>query len=332
MEKTTELESISMFDEQDCRKPLTYKWTRDFIMAMWKNPWNPEDFSFKSDVQDFKTQVSEEEREIIVRSLSMIAQVETRVKLFWSRLGDNLKRPEIRDLGTVMANVETVHNLAYEKLLDVLGLEDAIEKNMELPLIKGRDSYLTKHCHKFYTDSKKQYIYSLTLFTLFVENVSLFSQFYIINWFNNYENVFKDTAQQVAYTAKEENIHALVGITIINELRHELPHLFDDDLKNIILKEARKALNYEHQIIDWIVGDYSKRKLNADLLKNLVNARMNDSLDKIGYPKIFDVDMQLLKDTRWFDEEILGTTSTDFFHSKPVEYSRVTIDEDDLFN
>jgi ribonucleoside-diphosphate reductase beta chain len=331
MDETNITEKRTIFDEQHSRKPLQYKWAKDFIMVMWKNPWNPEDFSFKSDIHDFKTKLSSKEKQILVRSLSMIAQVETRVKLMWARVGDNLKRPELRDLGSVMANVETVHNLAYEKLLDVLGLEDEIEKNMQLDIIKGRDTYLTKHCHKFYTDSKKQYIYSLILFTLFVENVSLFSQFYIINWFNNYENVIKDTAQQVAYTAKEENIHALVGITIINEIRKELPELFDDELKEKILREAKKAVEYENQIIDWIIGDYNKPKINALILKEFIKNRMNESLSQIGYPTLFDVDSTLLRETRWFNEEVIGTTSTDFFHQKPVEYSRVTIDEDDLF-
>ena len=37
-----------------------------------------------------------------------------------------------------------------------------------------------------------------------VENVSLFSQFYTINYFNRFKNVLKDTAQQVAYTSKED--------------------------------------------------------------------------------------------------------------------------------
>ncbi len=58
---------------------------------------------------------------------------------------------------------------------------------------------------------------------------------------------------------------------------------------------------------------------------------MNESLIQIGYAPIFDVDKTQLRLTKWFDVDIIGTTNTDFFHSKPVEYSKVTIDEDDLF-
>ena len=109
---------------------------------------------------------------------------------------------------------------------------------MKLDIIQGRVKYLKKYLDKAYKDNKKQYIYSLVLFTLYVENVSLFSQFYIINWFNRYRNLLKDTAQQVAYTAKEEQLHALAGIKVVNTIREELPELFDQELEDRICHEA----------------------------------------------------------------------------------------------
>ena len=74
--------------------------------------------------------------------------------------------------------------LAYESQEEEFAEVQTVgEKNLELDFIEGRVNYLRKYNHKFYKDSKKQYVYSIILFTLFVENVSLFSQFYIINWF-----------------------------------------------------------------------------------------------------------------------------------------------------
>ena len=142
-----------------------------------------------------------------------------------------------------MANVEVIHNNAYERLLKVLGLEVIFEENLKLDFIEGRVNYLRKYNHRFYKDSKKQYVYSIILFTLFVENVSLFSQFYIINWFNRYKNVLKDTGQQVKYTRNEENIHALAGIKIINTIREEHPELFDEELENRIIQENEIQVN-----------------------------------------------------------------------------------------
>ena len=295
--------------------------------------WTDKEFNFQSDVQDFKVNLSEKESEIIKRTLSAIGQVEVSVKKFWANLGNHLPHPGITDLGYVMANIEVIHNNAYERLLSVLELEDVFEENLKLPIIKGRVEYLKKYLNKCYMNDKKQYIYSLILFTLFVENVSLFSQFYIINWFNRYENVLKDTAQQVAYTSREENIHGLVGTKIVNVLREEYPELFNDDLPERLKEEAQCAFDAESKIIDWIIGDYEKDNISADILKEFIKNRLNESLEQIGFEKVFDVDKEKISSTIWFDEDVLGNSATDFFFKRPVEYSKKdkSFDEDDLF-
>jgi ribonucleoside-diphosphate reductase beta chain len=322
-----------IFEEQISRKPDHYPWAEEFIEAMHNGFWTDKEFSFTSDVQDFSVNLNDTEREMIIRTLSAIGQIEVAVKKFWSKLGDNLPHPSLTDLGYVMANVEVIHNNAYERLLRVLGLEDVFEQNLKLDFIEGRVSYLRKYTHRFYKDSKKQYVYALILFTLFVENVSLFSQFYIINWFNRYKNVLKDTGQQVKYTRNEENIHALAGIKIINTIREEHPELFDDGLEEKILEESQSAFKAESQIVDWMINGYSEKGISAPILKEFIKNRINESLEQIGFKKAFDVDKQLLVNTIWFEEELLGNNATDFFHTRPVEYAKnsQTFDAEDLF-
>ena len=322
-----------IFEEQISRKPNRYPWTETFIEAMHNGFWTDKEFSFKSDVQQFKVNLSDKEREIIVRTLSAIGQIEVAVKTFWARLGDNLPHPALQDLGYVMANVEVIHNNAYERLISVLGLEQVFEENLKLEWIQGRVKYLRKYTHKFYKDSKKQYLYALILFTLFVENVSLFSQFYIINWFARFKNVLKDTDQQVKYTRNEETIHALVGIKIVNTIREEYPELFDSELEERIIDEAREAYKSESKIVDWMINGIQEKGLNADILKEFIKNRINESLRQIGLKPAFEIDKTLLEDTLWFEEELLGNNMTDFFHSRPVEYSKKnqSFSEDDLF-
>jgi ribonucleoside-diphosphate reductase beta chain len=218
-------------------------------------------------------------------------------------------------------------------LITTLGLEKVFEDNLKLDWIQGRVKYLKKYTHRFYKDSKKQYLYALILFTLFVENVSLFSQFYVINWFARHKNVLKDTDQQVKYTRNEENIHALVGIKIINTIRSEYPDLFDDELIEKVVSEAKEAYESEAKIIDWMVNGIKEEGLSAVILKEFVKNRINESLVQIGFPKAFDVDKEILSSTMWFEEELLGNNMVDFFHSRPTEYSKKnqSFSEDDLF-
>lgn len=325
---------MGLFDEQISRKPDLYPWTRTFIEALHGSFWTDKEFSFSSDVQDFKVYLNEAEREMIVKSLSTIGQLEISVKKFWSKLGDNLPHPSINDLGYVMANTEVIHGNAYERLLEVLGLEEAFDDILKLDIIKGRVQYLKKHLHKFHSDNKKQFIYSLILFTLFVENIALFSQFYTILWFRKFKNdCLKNTTKQVEYTSREEYLHAFVGIRIINELRVEYPELFDEDLENKICHEAEQAVKYECEIIKWIVGDFHHENLNCYLLKQFIENRMNSSLNDIGYKSIFEVDQDELKKTSWFNEEIIGEGMTDFFANRASEYSMKdqSFNEEDLF-
>lgn len=319
-----------IFEEQIARKPNKYLWTQDFIEAIHSGFWTDKEFSFSSDVHDFNISLSNQEREIITRTLSAISQIEVAVKTFWGKLGENLPHPSLNDLGYVMANTEVIHNNAYERLLDVLGIEDIFRENMKLACIEGRVKYLKKYTHRFYKDSKKQYVYALILFTLFVENVSLFSQFYIILWFGRYKNVLKDTNQQVNYTKNEEALHSKIGIQIIKTIKSEYPELFDSELEGRILHEANEAYLAECKIIDWIIGSYTGTRISGDTLKGFIKSRINDSLSEIGYGKIFEVDQSILRDFEWFDEELIGNNATDFFNQRPVEYARVLIDENDL--
>jgi len=322
-----------IFEEQTSRKPDHYPWAQEYIEAIHNGFWTDKEFSFSTDIQDFKVNLTEQDRDIITKSLSAIGQVEVQVKKFWAKLGDNLPHPSLCDLGYVMANTEVIHGNAYERLLEVLDMNDIFEQNLKLDIVQGRTNYLRKYNHKFYKDSKKQYIYALILFTLFVENVSLFSQFYVINWFYKNKNVLKDTNQQVKYTRQEEQIHALVGIKLVNVIREEHPELFDAELEERVAHEAEQAVFAEGKIADWIVGDFNLPGLNSAILKEFIKSRINDSLKQIGFKVAFEIDENLIAETLWFDELLLGNTSTDFFHARPVEYSKnnKSFNEEDLF-
>lgn len=313
-----------IFEEQLSRKPDHYPWAQEFIKAIHEGFWTDQLFSFSSDIQDFKTRMTNEERDIITKTMSAIGQVEVQVKKFWAKLGENLPHPSLYDLGFALANTEVIHGNAYERLLEVLDMNHVFEENMKLDIIKGRVNYLRKYAHRYYSESKKQYVYALILFTLFVENVSLFSQFYIINWLNKNKNILKDTNQQVKYTRHEEQLHALVGMKLINVIRKEHPELFDEELEERIAHEAEQAVIAESKIIDWILGDFNEKGLNAEILKEFIRSRINDSLKEIKFKKVFKIDKELIKETEWFEEGVMGNTSTDFFNSRPTSYAKTS--------
>lgn len=324
-----------LFEEQVSRKPNLYPWTQDIIDALWTSHWTPNEFNFRSDYAQFHSDLTEEERGVVVRTLAAIGQIEIAVKRFWGDLGRNFPHPSMTDMGFVMANNEVIHNQAYEKLLDVLRLQTAFDDALKEPVVKARVGYLKKYNERVYSDARKQYIYAIILFTLFVENASLFGQFYTIIHFNRFRNVLKDTAQQVQYTRNEEMLHARAGILLINTLRQEYPEYFDGELEARIAEECREAIEHEGRIVDWMLQGYEGDALSADLVKVFIKNRIADGLKEIGFEGVAltDEERALLPKTRWMDEETKGTTLTDFFQKRPVEYAKShrTYDEDDLF-
>lgn len=323
-----------MFDKQIARKPDRYPQFRQYIMAVRRTPWHDEQFSFQSDIQDWKTEMDDTARSIVTRTLSGIGQVECRVKSWWANLGRTLPHPTFIDLGYTFASLEAIHSDGYERLLTVLQLEHVFEENLKLPVIKGRDAYLAKYSERHYANDLQQFAYSTILFTLFTEYVSLFSQFYIILWYKRHRTWLRDTSQMTLYTRAEETTHAFAGIDIVNQMRKEHPEVFDADLAARVMGESQVAFTHESRLIDWMLGDFAAEGLSAPLLKEYVKGRINDALVYIGYPRAFtNLDQSLLDQTLWMDEGLKGDNMADFFHRRPTEYSEnhASFDEDSLF-
>jgi ribonucleoside-diphosphate reductase beta chain len=61
--------------------------------------------------------------------------------------------------------------------------------------------------------------------------------------------------------------------------------------------------------------------------------RFNNSLQKIGMEPIFEIDINEIEKTLWFDVEITSTKEGDFFYKKSIDYNKKSksISEDDLF-
>lgn len=315
----------SIFEKRVSYKPFDYSEITDpLINAMWASHWTHNEFNFKSDVQDYHTSLSEEEREVIKRAILLISQVEVAVKSYWSNIGKHLPKPEIADMGAVFGGVEVIHSRAYSEILTKLGLENEFVNLLETDAVNNRVKYLNKYVDRVYEDDRKQFLYSLILFTLFTENVSLFSQFYTILGFNRFKAVLKDTANVVQYTSKEENLHAEGGMALINQIRREHPELFDEELKERIMEEASEAMKAERKLIDWILQGFENEFVSYDILNNYLKNRVNESMNRIGMTVSFNVNEEVLKKTAWMDEEVYASALSDFFHKKPIDYAKST--------
>ncbi len=313
---------MSIFKKRVHYKPFEYPEILSFTEAINKSFWVHSEVDFTADVQDFHSHLTENEKQVVKKSLLAIAQIEVAVKSFWGDLHKHLPKPEFNGLGSTFAECEFRHSEAYSRLLEVLGYHHEFEAILEEDVIKNRVSYLSDALEFTKSEDNKQYVISLILFSILIENVSLFSQFAIILSFSRFKGAMKNVSNIIAWTSIDEQIHANAGIYIINEIKKEHPEFFDENAEKIINETIIKSIEAEANILDWIFVDGEIEHVSKKDLLNFMKFRADESLEKIGMQKIFYISNEEYQPMVWFEEEVHANSLDDFFAKRPVDYTK----------
>ncbi len=313
---------MSIFDKRLQYKPFEYPEILQFTEAINKGYWVHSEVDFTADVQDFHSHLTPAERNAVKNSLLAIAQIEVAVKSFWGNLFQHLPKPEFNGLGSTFAECEFRHSEAYSRLLEVLGYTGQFDLLVEVPVIRERIDYLSEALKNARSVDKKEYTFSLILFSILIENVSLFSQFAIILSFNRFKGLMKNVSNIIAWTSTDEQIHANAGIFLVNKIREEFPEMFNEQMTEEITRLVRASINVETRIIDWIFTEGEIENVRKEDLISFMKYRADDSLSKIGIPRQFNLAITDVKLLQWFEEEIFANSLDDFFVKRPVDYTK----------
>ncbi|QTE24355.1 ribonucleotide-diphosphate reductase subunit beta [Polaribacter cellanae] len=323
----------NIFEKRLNLKPYDYPELNEYVDAIRHSYWIHTEFNYTSDIQDFKAYLNETEKNAIKNTMLAISQIEVAVKTFWGDIYKRMPKPEIGSVGATFAESEVRHHDAYSHLLEILGLNNEFKNLKKNPVIMRRVNYLELALKNVNSEDNKEFSESIILFSLFIEHVSLFSQFLIIMAFNKHKNVLKGISNVVEATSKEEQIHGDFGIDVIKIIKEENPEWFDESHNLLVQETCKEAFLSESKIIDWIFEKGELDFLPKAVIKEFIKNRFNKSLESIGIEKVFDTDDALLEQTDWFDDEIIGTKHGDFFVKRSINYSKRTksITSDDLF-
>lgn len=323
----------NLFKKRLQLKPYEYPELYEYVSAIRHSYWIHTEFNFVGDVQNFKVNVTEPERNAIKNAMLAIAQIEVAVKTFWGDIYKKIPKPEVGAVGATFAESEVRHTDAYSHLLEILGLNEVFNTIGDVPALMNRVRYLEKALTHARSEDNRDYSQSVLLFSLFIEHVSLFSQFLVIMSFNKHKNLFKGISNAVEATSKEEQIHGLFGIDLINIIKEEHPEWFDTEFEEAVIALCREALESETQVVDWIFEKGELDFMSKQVVIEFIKHRFNNSLESIGIKRIFETDPELLKESDWFYDEVIATKHGDFFNKKSINYSKKTksITSDDLF-
>lgn len=332
-QQRTQERKRNIFKKRLSLKPYEYPELLKYVDAIRHSYWIHTEFNFTGDIQDFQIAVNDIEKSAIKNTMLAIAQIEVSVKTFWGDIYKKFPKAEIGSVWATFSESEVRHQDAYSHLLEVLWLNEEFETIKDVPVIMDRINYLQRSLRNSKSADNKEYAQSLLLFSLFIEHVSLFSQFLIIMSFNKHRNIFKGISTVVEATSKEEQIHWLFGIDLINIIKEENPTWFDEEYNNAIKKMCLEAYEAESKIVDWIFEKWELDFLPKAVINEFVKNRFNNSLESIGIDKLFDIDDTLVEQTDWFDDEIVATKHGDFFVKRSTNYNKKSksITSDDLF-
>lgn len=323
---------MSIFDERLTYKPFEYPEIDELGAKMTDTFWTHKELTFEADKLDFYN-LDKSEKEIVLRTLTLIATIEVKVKDFWGQLGNHFPKSEFKELGSIASETEVRHTKSYDKLLTVLNMEKYYEEALQNEFISGRFHYLDKYLKLSPNNSdKSKYLLKLILFSVLVENVSLFSQFATLMYFYRSKGIMRDIRNVVKWTAIDEQLHFNIGILITRILRKEFPEMFTEELQKDVHKACIKAVKYETELIKWVFEKGELPKLGKEDLTNYMKQRVNDSLISLGFETIYD-DIGDISRLDFFYEEVFADSQDDFFAVRPVDYTLkdMSMTGEDLF-
>lgn len=129
---------MGIFDKREAYKPFEYPEVTRFTEAMSKSYWVHSEVEFTADVQDYKVNLTDVEREALKRSLLGIAQIEVSVKTFWGDLYKMFPKPEFNNLGMSFGEsecfdkyTEILTNNGYKRFENLTDEDKVAQYNME---------------------------------------------------------------------------------------------------------------------------------------------------------------------------------------------------------
>lgn len=296
--------------------PMLYPKAHQYWEIQQSVHWLPNEIPLGNDVNDYKLNLTDCERNVISEILKAFTTTEIIVEDYWSNIVANkFKHPEIQRMATVFASTESVHQVAYAKINEELGLDD-FREFLEDEQSKNKIDNIMNVKHKTKEDLAK----SLAIFSAFTEGVNLFSSFAILMSFQK-RNLMTGVGKIVEWSIKDEGLHSEAGCWLFREFIKEFPEIMTDDLKKAIYDEARTSVDIEDSFLDNVFSLGDIKGITKVQVKNYIRYRANSKLKELGLASIWKhIDKDMLNEMAWFDVIATGVVSQDFFYTREANY------------
>ncbi|RCL44562.1 MAG: ribonucleotide-diphosphate reductase subunit beta [SAR86 cluster bacterium] len=308
--------------------PFKYDWAWQKYLDGSANHWMPQEINMTNDIVLWKSEdgLTEDERTIVKRNLGFFSTADSLVAnnlvLALYRLITN---PECRQYILRQSLEEAIHTHAYQYCIESLGMDEGEIFNMyrEIPCVARKASWGLKYTQEisdpdFQTgteETDKQLLKNLIAFYCVLEGIFFYCGFTQILSMGR-RNKMTGTSEQFQYILRDESMHVNFGIDVINQIKIENPHLWDDEMKSeaaqMILEGTELEIQYARDTMPrGVLG------MNAAMMEEYLKFIANRRLTQIGLEEEFK---GVTNPFPWMSEIIDLRKEKNFFETRVTEY------------
>ena len=308
--------------------PFKYDWAWQKYLDGCANHWMPQEINMTPDVALWKDKngLSEDERKIVKRSLGFFSTADSLVanNLVLS-IYRHITNPECRQYILRQSFEEAIHTHAYQYIIQSLGMDEAELFNMyrEVPSVARKASWaldFTKELDNpnFKTgdiEGDKKLLKNLIAFYCVLEGIFFYCGFTQILSMGR-RNKMTGTSEQFQYILRDESMHLNFGIDMINQIKLENPHLWDEEMQDqaagMILQGMELEIEYARDTMPrGVLG------MNASMMEEYLNYIANRRLVQLGLPEEFP---NTENPFPWMSEIMDLRKEKNFFETRVIEY------------
>ncbi len=308
--------------------PFKYDWAWQKYLNGCANHWMPQEINMTADIALWKNPqgLSEDERIIVKRSLGFFSTADSLVAnnlvLAIYRLITN---PECRQYLLRQAFEEAIHTHAYQYCIESLGMDEGEIFNMyhEVPSVARKAEWALKYTREiadpaFATgtpETDQALLKNLIAYYCVLEGIFFYCGFTQILSMGR-RNKMTATAEQFQYILRDESMHVNFGIDVINQIKLENAHLWDQSMQELacdmILEGTQLEIDYARDTMPrGVLG------MNAAMMAEYLQFIANRRLAQLGLGEPF---AGVKNPFPWMSEMMDLKKEKNFFETRVVDY------------
>ncbi|MCP5182248.1 MAG: ribonucleotide-diphosphate reductase subunit beta [Pseudomonadales bacterium] len=308
--------------------PFKYEWAWQKYLDGCANHWMPQEVNMTADIALWRGAdgLSDDERTIVKRSLGFFSTADSLVaNNLVLAIYRHITNPECRQYLLRQAFEEAIHTHAYQYCIESLGMDEGEIFNMyhEVPSVAAKASWALKHTldlsdPNFRTgtpQNDRKLLRNLIAYYCVLEGIFFYCGFSQILSMGR-RNKMTGTSEQFQYILRDESMHVNFGIDVINQIKLENPHLWDQDMQ----QTARQMLLEGTQLEIAYARDTMPRGvlgMNAAMMEDYLKFIANRRLVQIGLPEQFP---GVKNPFGWMSEIMDLKKEKNFFETRVTEY------------